>query len=264
MIKLTNPNYCATVVKIEKTVELDNCDNVQGAIIMGNHVIVSKNIEIGEIGLFFPVETQLSKEYLKANNLYRKSELNSDPEAKPGYFEENGRIKCVKFRGHKSEGLYMPLDSISFVSDTSMTYLQIGDEFNEIKGVEIARKYVIKTRSRGYMSSTGKKPKENKIIEGQFHFHADTSQLYRNLDKINSDDIIQISYKIHGTSGISSYILCKKKLNWYEKLLKKIGVNIVDKQYDYVYSSRKVIKNPEINPNAVHYYGTDICGLAHK
>lgn len=263
MLKLIDLNYCATVVKIEKLVQLENCNNVQAAIIMGNQIIVSKEVKIGDIGLFFPVEVQLSKKYLSENNLYRKKELNSDPEAKSGYFEENGRIRCVKFRGHKSEGLFMPLNSLEFLQSEGAG-LKVGDEFNEIDGVEIAKKYVIKTRQSGSSSIKNKSPKESKIIEGQFNFHIDTSQLYRNLDKINPNDLIQITYKIHGTSGISSYILCKKKLNWIEKILKKLRVNIIDKEYDYIYSSRKVIKNPEINKNAVHFYETDIWGLAHK
>ena len=82
MIKLTNANYNATVVEIKTLVQLENCDNVQAAIIMGNQVIVSKDTKIGEIGLFFPVETQLSKEYLSVNNLYRDSKLNVDKNKK--------------------------------------------------------------------------------------------------------------------------------------------------------------------------------------
>ena len=262
-MKLTNPNYCATVVKIEKIVELENCDNVYAAIIMGNQVIVSKNIKVGDIGLFFPVETKLSKDYLSSNNLYRKKELNSDPEGKPGYFEENGRIRCVKFRGNKSEGLFMPIDSLSFLSNDIK--FKVGDEFNKIKDVEIADKYVIRNRSKGSnLSSSGKKSKENKIVDGQFNFHSNTSQLYKNLNQFEPNDLIQITYKLHGTSGISSYILCKKKLKWYEKLLIKIGVNIIDKEYGYIYSSRKVIKNPEINTNPSHYYSSDIWGMAHE
>ena len=74
--------------------------------------------------------------------------------------------------------------------------LSIGDEFNEIDGVEIAKKYVIKTRQSGPSTIKNKSPKESKIIEGQFNFHIDTSQLYRNLDKINPNDLIQITYKI--------------------------------------------------------------------
>ena len=37
-----------------------------------------------------------------------------------------------------------------------------------------------------------------------------------------------------------------------------------DTKYDYIYSSRKVIKNEELNPNAQHYYKEDIWGIAHE
>jgi hypothetical protein len=101
--KPINNNYCATVVEIKNIIPIDNCDNVVHTNIFGNSIIVSKDVKIGDIGLFFPLETKLSNDFLKCNNLYRKLELNID-QTKKGYFEENGRIRCVKFRGNKSEG----------------------------------------------------------------------------------------------------------------------------------------------------------------
>jgi hypothetical protein len=68
---------------------------------------------------------------------------------------------------------------------------------------------------------------------------------------------------VHNSSLVSSKVICKKKLNPFLKLLKKINVPIIDTHYDMIYSSRKVIKNAELNPNANHYYKTDIWGLAH-
>jgi hypothetical protein len=56
--------------------------------------------------------------------------------------------------------------------------------------------------------------------------------------------------------------LVNKKLSWLEKLLKFFGVHIVDKEYDYIYSSRKVIKNRYINPHVKDYYSTDVWGQA--
>ena len=35
----------------------------------------------------------------------------------------------------------------------------------------------------------------------------------------------------------------KEGLNWFEKLAKKIGLNIVDTEYDLIYGSRNVVKN---------------------
>ena len=259
-----NQNYAAVVVEIKTIIPLEKCDNVQAAIIMGNQVVVSKDVKVGDIGLYFPLECALSKEYLSNNNLYNKSELNLDNTQK-GYFDENGRVRCQRFRGHKSEGLFMPLESLQ---SFGVLELEINTCFDEINGFPICSKYIVKqNRTPGQPGSRKSKTKikyESKLIENQFRFHDDTAMLYRNLHRITPESLIHISYKMHGTSGISSYILCKKKLNWIEKLLSKLNVNIKTEEYDYIYSSRKVIKNEELNPNAQHYYNEDIWGIAHN
>ncbi len=261
-----NSNYAAVVTKINKLIPLENCDNVQAAIIMGNQVIVSKSIKIGDVGLYFPLETQLSHEYVSKNNLYRHSDLNENKEEK-GYIEDNRRVRAMRFRGNKSEGLFMPLSSLSFVLEDSYKELedQIGTEFDELKGVSICTKYVVKvSKTPGMGSGKKRKVKKSKIVENQFRFHEDTGMLYKNLHRIKPEDLIQISYKLHGTSGISSKVLCKKKLSIWNKIGQFLGFNVVNAEYDYVYSSRKVIKNPELNPNANHFYKSDIWGLAHN
>ena len=258
-----SPNYCATVVDIKNIVPLDKCDNIVHTIIMGNKVITSKETLVGDIGLFFPVECELSHEYVKVNNLYNKPELNVDI-TKKGYFDTNRRVRCQKLRGFPSEGLFMPITSLTPLG-IDFTKISIGTSFDQINDITICSKYVIKRNISGVGNAKrDKMPKESKIIDNQFRFHLDTEQLFRNTNKIFPNDIIQCSYKIHGTSLISSKLLCKKKLNWYEKALKKIGVNIVDTVYDYIYSSRKVIKNSDINPNAQHFYDIDIWGISHN
>ena len=140
MIKLTNPNYCATVVQINNIIPIEKANNIQHAIIMGNSVIVSKNVNIGDIGLFFPVESQLSSLYLSCNNLYREKELNID-KTKSGFFELNGRVRCVKLIGNKSEGLFMPLNSLNNLnigSDLDID-LKVGDEFNIINNIKFVK-----------------------------------------------------------------------------------------------------------------------------
>lgn len=73
---------------------------------------MSKDVKVDDVGIYFPLECALSSVYLKNNNLYRKSELNLNPKSK-GYFEEKGRVRCQKFLGkYKSEGLYMPLETV--------------------------------------------------------------------------------------------------------------------------------------------------------
>src|SRR4051794_34405064 len=92
-----NANYCAKVVQVGNVYPLAKCDNIAGTMIFGSQVIVSKDTKEGDIGLFFPVGTALSQEFISNNNLYRKAEYgNLDPEAKGGFFEQHGRVRCMK------------------------------------------------------------------------------------------------------------------------------------------------------------------------
>lgn len=259
-----NNNYSGVVVKITKLVKLDNCDNVQHAIVMGNKVIVSIDTSINDIGIFFPVESQLSDIYCKFNNLYKKKELNEEQD-NVGYFEENRRIKCIKFRGHNSEGLFMPISSMDALGIDSENF-NIGDEFTDVNNINICKKYIIpRQQSSGKnRQQQPKKTRKSKIIDNQFKFHHDTKQLYKNTHRIQPSDIVSITYKVHGTSGISSKVLCKKRLTWFEKALSFLGVNIIKVHYDNIYASRKVIKNPDLNPNATHYYSENIWELANN
>lgn len=265
--KPNNINYCVTVIDIKNIQPLEGCDNVVATQIMGNQVIVGKDTSIGEIGLFFPVECALSTKYANVNNLFRKAELNADI-VKKGYLEETGRVKALKFRGYKSEGLFMPLDSlISFATKSELTSLEIGSSFDELNGVEICKKYVVRTnRTPGEPGSrtNNKSVRTSKLVDNQFRFHIDTAQLGKNLHKLQPTDIVSISSKWHGTSSISSYVLCKKPLKWHEKLLQKLGVQIVDQRYDYIWSSRKVVKNDDMSSMDNSFYKEDIWGMAHK
>ena len=260
-----NINYSCVIVKINKLVSLENCDNIQHAIILGNCVIVSKEVKIGDIGILFPVETKLSSNYLSFSNLYRDKSLNVDKEV-GGFFELNGRIRCVKLRGHKSEGLFMPLESLAYIFDLDNSVFNImelkgkvGESFDTINDIKICEKYVIPRRNYGQSreKKKGRKPKISKIVNNQFRFHIDTEQLGRNLDKFTLNTSIQCSIKIHGSSFIVSNILCKRKLNIAQKLLLKLGIKFETTYYSSIYSSRKVIKNDDINKTQ-HFYSEDV------
>lgn len=81
---------------------------------------------------------------------------------------------------------------------------------------------------------------------------------------ITPESRIQLSYKIHGTSGISAYVLCRQPLNWKQKIAKWLTgteFNI----YDHIYSSRTVIKNRYYNQKAGKgFYGVDVWSEADK
>lgn len=256
-----NKNYCATVVEIPNLYPLIGCDNVVGTKIFGSQVIVGKDTGENMRGLYFPVETQLTSDFLSHNNLFRDPLLNVDQTQK-GYFELNGRIRAVKFRGHKSEGFFIPLASLlPFVDVKDLSTMPIGEEFDEINGVSICKKYTINTsRTAGSGNKEGRRAdvRISRIVKGQVHLHDDTDNLRKNLHKVTPYDIISITDKYHGTSFGVANVLTNKKLKWYERLLLKLKVAIVTTCYDLVYFSRRVIKNEYETKAHTHFYKYDL------
>lgn len=263
-----NPNYAASVVALEHFVQLPNCDNVQAALIFGNSVIVSKDTKPGDVGLFFPVETQLLRDFLANNNLFRKPEWgNVDPEKK-GFFEEHGRVKAMKFRGHKSEGFWIPLASLAYLG-VPLSEFPVGATFDCVGDRVICQKYIPRHCSRVGTEHRNQKRAaklQDQIVEGQFRFHYDTENLRRNVHKINPDDFISISDKWHGTSAVFANVLVNRKLKWYERILQWLGVKVQTTEHGFTWSSRKVVKgvNGEAKEGAAHYYSSDIWGTVAK
>jgi hypothetical protein len=268
-LEVTNNNYCAVVAQIQSIQPLDNCDNVVQSNVCNYVVIVSKQSKIGDVGLFFPVETELSSDFISNNNLYRDKTKNID-QSKAGYFD-NERLRCMKFRGHLSEGIFLPLESLDYLKSSTKTKLKIGDEFDTIEGVQICKKYV----PRNQKSSDNPKKSKSKskssikrfdrLVENQFRLHYDTSQLKKNLHKFELNDIVSISYKLHGTSACFSNLLTKRSLKWYEKIAKKLGVDVNETSYDNVYASRSVVKNRYINQDVTTgFYKEDVWGFINE
>lgn len=277
-----NSNYAAVVVELKHFAPLVGCDNVQAALIFGNQVIVGKDAKPGDIGLYFPVETALAPEFLGANNLYIKPEYGNVDPAKRGFFEKHGRVKCVKFRGHRSEGFWIPLAALKIWANHIKNEevgraiisgalghgeLSVGAEFDELAGRKICRKYV-PARNPGRLSSNAapRAKRADRILPGQFAYHIDTAKLDRNIHKLQPSDIISITSKWHGSSAIFAHVLTERPLKWYEKLLVRMGVNIARTEYAHVWASRRVIKGVggQAREGVVHYYKSDIWGEVFK
>lgn len=264
-----NPNYAATVVTLSTFADLPNCDNVKAALIFGNSVIVAKDTPKGQIGLFFPVECALSAEFLSNNNLYRKAEFGNIDQSKTGFFEQHGRVKAMKFRGHKSEGFFIPIDSLNYLHKNKVLvwHMEMGQTFDHFDGHEICRKYIPRGQKSANSNQTkGKTAKlEDSIVDGQFRFHYDTENLRRNAHRVKPTDFISITDKWHGTSVVLGNLLVKRKLSFGERLLKRIGVQIMDSTYGLTYSSRRVIKAVNgVTKDSNHFYIEDIWGVVAK
>lgn len=248
-----NNNYVATVVKIDKIIKLEGCDNVVGAPIFGFQSIVGKNTQVGDIGLVFTAETQLSEEFVRHNNLYRHSELNADHD-QTGYLEDNRRVKAMKFRGHTSNALFMPLSSLAFTG-IDVNELKVGDIFDKINSHEVCKKYLRKIPVSRLEKN---KVKVFRRVDEKFlPEHYDSEQYDRNKHVIKGNKQIIVTQKLHGTSIRIGNTIVKRQLNLRDRMAKKLGVNVLEQEFAHVYGSRKAIKDPN-NPAQNHFYESDI------
>lgn len=258
--KPVNSNYAASVISLPATrFDLVGLDNLKGVSIFGFHVIVSKDSP-SELGVFFPAESQLSDEYCYENNLYRHTDKNKVPNEK-GYIEDNRRIRAIKFKGNTSNGFFMPLSSLEFTG-IDLSILKEGDEFDTLNGHEICRKYVVQGNpmkqqqiaDRGFVRADKKFMPE----------HIDTENFFKNYDKIDPNTEVIVTQKIHGTSIRIANTMVNHKKSVVETVAAWFGAKIAKTEYDYLYGSRKVIKDAN-NPNQNHYYEMDLWSLeGHK
>ncbi len=246
-----NSNYCATVVKVKSITPLDNCDNVVSTTIQGFKVIVSKETRVGDTGIFFPPETQLSDVYCKVNNLYRHADMNLD-KGETGYIENSRRIRAIKFRGNTSQGLFMPMTSLLYFGPYDFNE---GDEFDQLSGMEVCRKYVVFTP--GHRTAQNNTKKDSRVDQIHMPEHITTDQFYKVSEQFPKETKVTVTQKLHGTSIRIGHTYVARKLTIRDRVARFFGAKIQTLEHDYVFGSRKVIKDAN-NPDQMHYYESDV------
>ena len=229
--------YYGYVVKVDHLRKHTNADRLQIATFFGNDTIVSLDTHVGDIGIYFPVDGQLSERFCVVNDLVRRKDENGKQVG--GYLDPDKRnIKALKLRGEKSDGLYMPITCLA--DFCKISDLKVGDTIDTINGELICQKYIPKmTHTPGAPDSkAAKKAKAN--IAPTFYEHVDTAQLAYNLNAFKPGDIVQLTLKMHGTSGRTGYLpLIHTKQSWFDKLFHRHGKEY--KEYGYITGTRRVV-----------------------
>lgn len=251
---MSDINYQCTVVKIDNLHPLEGLDRLQGTNIFGNQVLVGKETQIGDTGLFFVVESQLGEQFCKANDLIRRK----DEQGKTcgGIFDINRRVRCQKFRGHASMGFYISSVTLIMLDNINTWDIpEVGESFNELCGYEISKKYIPKTNRNNHTGLGKGVPKKriSRVIPEYFPEHIDTEHLFRNLHQIKEGNLLIFTWKLHGTSARCGNVLTKKKRTLWDKLFFRKEQQV----YDYLYGSRQVIKN-EFDEIKSGYYANDL------
>ncbi|MGH8008315.1 MAG: hypothetical protein ACREQ3_15070, partial [Candidatus Binatia bacterium] len=121
---------------------------------LGNQVIVGTDTENGALGIFFPSDGQLTTPYCEANDLITYKDVVTG-EKKGGYFDDKRRVRAQKFRGERSEGLWMPLSSLNW-TDYDVSQLREGDKITELHGFLICNKYYTPATLKAMKTSRGR------------------------------------------------------------------------------------------------------------
>lgn len=235
-------NHCGYIVKVKELRKHPNADKLYIATFFGNDTCVSIDTQVGDIGVYFPCDLQLSLEFCIANHLCRKL---PDGTADTGYMEVDKRnITAIKLRGERSDGLYLPISCFNYCyDDDASAYLKVGDIINEVNGHPICNKYIPRTRKQNNTnnSNVSKTRKHKDPIAPLFKEHIDTAQLAYNLNVFKPGDLIEITRKLHGTSARIGYLPVLKgyKRTLWDKITRKDGTPIY--QYDYIDGTRRTL-----------------------
>ena len=233
--------YQAFIVKVSDLRPHTNADRLQIASFFGNDTCVGLDVKIGDIGIYFPSDGQLSVEFCQVHDLVRRKDENGNPAG--GYLDPDKRnIKAVKLRGEKSDGLYMPISCLEYTGLDVKGDIEPGPLSTVINGHEIYQKYIPKTQHRvGNVTTGNRTRKKHAPIAPLFSEHADTEQLAYNLGAFKSGDEIEITLKMHGTSQRTGYLPTLKgyKRTLWDRITRKAGTPIYD--WGGVSGTRRVV-----------------------
>ena len=230
--------YCGYITRLKNVRKHSNADRLLLADCFGNTVIVSLDYTENQLGVYFPVDGQLSVEFCAANDLVRRKDENGNPCG--GYLDPDKRnIKAMKLRGEKSDGLFLPLTSLA--NFTTISDLKEGDTITILNGVEICKKYIPKRKEGSWHGGGSKGHKTRVDFAPTFAQHVDTEQLAYHLNDFHAGDVVELSLKLHGTSGRTGYLPLRREMKrtWWQKLLRK-HPNI-RYEYGYVTGTRRVV-----------------------
>ena len=221
-------SYCGYVTTLKNVRPHPNADRMKLADCFGNTVCVGLDAAEGEIGVYFPVDGQLSVEFCQVHDLMRRKDENGNPAG--GYLDPDKRnIKAVKLRGEKSDGLFMPFSCLAYTG-VNLDDIDIGDTITTVNGHEICQKYIPKSNSKSHQGAGNRTRKHKDPIAPLFQEHADTEQLAYNLAAFKPGDEVEITLKMHGTSQRTANlpVLTGYKRTFWDKIFKRPGTPIYE------------------------------------
>jgi hypothetical protein len=210
------------ITKLVNLREIKGADRIVAADVSNGvpiaSVVVSKDHFEGEIGIYFPPDLQLSEEYCHANDLIARFD-ESGKKIGGGYFNHKRRVTAQRFKGVRSDGIWMPLNSLAYIDDPKINSFEVGQvisywQRSDGENFPLCQKYfsektaIIRQQAQRKIEPLADFPK-----------HRDTEQLIHVIGEIPAGAKIIISEKLHGTSHRVGNVEVYHKRTWLQKAI---------------------------------------------
>lgn len=232
--------YQAVVAKVH-TRPHPNADKLQLGTVLGYQVIIGKEVNDGDLGIFFEEGGQLSEEFANANDLIRRK--NPDGSTTGGMFMENRRVKAIRLRGERSDGFWCPLSYLRYLKAFTYT-MKEGDTFDVITVGNQAHPICNKYETRATRATGSHKRLKTRAETPTFQKQFDFEQFKRSLDRLPDSGIAIITEKLHGTSFRYGLVLddVPIKRGWLSSLAARwFKWPLHNREYVYLNGSKNVI-----------------------
>lgn len=244
-------NHKAIIAAVTSVAEIPNANTIHVATVLGERVIVSKDVGVGSVGVFFPVDSQLSEEYCHENNLFRRAHLNKDNE-KTGFFEENRRVRAQPFMKVRSEGYFAGIESLRY---TGQPLFEVGSSFDEVNGKPLCVKYISKATREAIANANKSGKKLRKLAETPyFDKHVDSAQFKQNASQIPVGSLIHFHAKVHGTSHRSGLTKVYNELPKWKQLINKVAPVFAEFTWQNIVGTRNVVLD---SPTKSGFHGSE-------
>ena len=241
--------HCGYIIQVKDLRPHPNADKLQLLHVFETDTCVTFDVKVGDIGFYIPSDIHLGERFCQVNDLIRRKDENGKPAG--GFLEENRHVRAIKLRGQRSDGIYLPITSLT--DFCKISDLKVGDQITILNGEVICEKYIPHSNISHTRELYHKPAKKN--ICPLFQQHVETEQLAYNLDKFHNGDLIQLTLKCHGTSQRTAHlpIIHTKKQNWLEKILHRPVKEYTE--YGYITGTRRVVLADENRTN--NFYESD-------
>ena len=247
--------YNAYITTIKNLRQHSNADRLLIGECFGNNVIVGLDTQPNQLGVYFPTDGQLGVEYAENNNLVRTKDANGENTG--GYLDPDKRnIRALRLRGEQSDGLFMPLESLSAFAD--ITQLNEGDTISVLNGVVICEKYIPRGKSRHTSQEGHAKDRAEPTTKYPFFAeHIDTSQLAYNPSQFKPGDRVIITLKMHGTSQRTANAIrdVRKQQNPFQRVIARIlrRKPVTIRDWHCVSGTRRTVLTPKAVADGGYY-----------